>query len=109
MMVTAPVGSDVAAFMGKPEDATTVTTADAQLPVVTAFVYGYTRGRGFITEDSMELDLRHVIVSACARLVHNPEHTKRYQVGDYSEAPAVLDGFTLPELAILHRYRRRTA
>lgn len=103
-----PTGTDVAAFIGKPGDQKTITTADAQLPVVHAFVYGYTRGKGFTNDGTPRPDLRHVIVSSAARLVVNPEQTKRLQVGDYSETPAVLNGFTLPELAILNNYRRRS-
>lgn len=103
----------LAAYLALPGDAHALELADVHLPVVEAFVYGYTRGRGFVTAEPGSItpawDLAHVIVSAAARLTSNPEQLSSYQTGDYSERPAVLNGWTLPELAILHRYRKRSA
>lgn len=98
---------DVAKFLGRGDDAEIIALAEEHLPIVTAFVEAYTRGRGF-TYGEPANPLRSVIITAAARLVPNPEQMKRYQTGDYSENPAILDGFTLPELAVLHRYRKRT-
>lgn len=99
----------VAAFLGRPDDVDLVELAGAHLPIVTAFVRAYTRGNGFTEDGFGNADIRAVIVSATARLTSNPDQVKRVQVADYDESPAILNGFTLPELAILHLYRRRTA
>ena len=103
-----PTAEQVAAYVGQGDDTTVVALADEHLPVVEAFVRAYVRGNGF-TDGIPNDDLGHVIRSATARLVVNPEQVQRYQTADYGETPAVLNGFTLPELAILHLYRRRTA
>ncbi len=103
-----PTAAKVAAFLGRGDDPAVVALAGEHLPIVTAFVEAYTRGKGF-TEGQPDGPLAAVIMTAAARLVPNPEQAKRTQVADYSETPAILDGFTLPELAILHLYRRRTA
>ena len=105
-----PLAEDVAAFLGRGDDTSVVALAGAHLPIVTAFVRAYTRGQGFdpLTGEPGE-DVAAVITTATARLVVNPEQAQRVQVADYAETPAVLNGFTLPELAVLHLYRRRTA
>ena len=94
----------VAAFVGQPGNAEVVETAVAQVPVVVEYVRGYTRGRGF-TGEAPAGPLRAVIVSGAARLVTNPEQVSHFTVGDYSERPAQLAGWTLAELGILRRYR----
>lgn len=103
-----PTVDDVAAFLGK-RDAGTFELASAHLPVVTAMVKAYTRGRGFTDTGEPADDLALVIVSSTARLVTNPEHTITQTVGQLSVRQAVFDGWTLPELAVLHNYRRRAA
>lgn len=105
-----PTSADVAAFLGFAGDADVVALADSHLPVVSLFVNAYTRGVGFdpISGDpTPELDA--VILTATARMVSNPENLAREEIsGRYTRVPAVA-GWTLPELAVLHRYRRRTA
>lgn len=98
----------VAAFVGKHGDEDTIATAEAQVPVVTEYVRGYTRGRGF-EDEAPAGPLRAVIVSGVARLATNPEQVAHFQTGDYSERPAQLAGWTLTELGVLRRYRRTTA
>lgn len=109
----AGLGVRVAAFLGRAGDQETIDQADAHASIVTEYVYGYTRGRGFITysnaPDEYERGIESVIISATARLTGNPEQVSYYAAGDYSERPAVLAGWTLPERAVLNRYRRRTA
>lgn len=99
----------VAAFLGKPDNPLTLGRATVHCDIVTEYVRGYTRGRGFDTEDAPAKPLESVIVAATARLTANPEQVSYYATGDYSERPAVLAGWTLPELAVLNRYRKRTA
>ena len=101
-----PVAADVAAFLGRSGDAATVTLAETHLPVVLAMVKAYTRGRGF-TDGVPVDDLALIIVSSCARLVVNPEHTVEQTTGPFSIRQAVFNGWTLPELAVLHQYRKR--
>ncbi len=107
--MTAPTGQDVARFLGRPTDYKTLSLADDHLQVVTSFVWAYVRGNGFTEDRVPNEDISSVIITATARLVSNPEQAQRIQVADHSETPAVLNGFTLPELAVLHMYRRRTA
>lgn len=81
---------------------------------VTAYVYGYTRGRGFIPEPGTGVlvprkDVENVIIAAAARLAVNPRQMSYYTTGDYSERPAVLAGWTLLERAVLNNYRVRWA
>ena len=106
--MAAPTSEQVAQYLGKGDEVAIVALAGTHLPIVTAFVRAYVRGNGF-AENEPNADLEAVIVSACARLTANPEQVSRYQTADYAENPAVLHGFTLPELAVLHLYRRRTA
>lgn len=94
----------IARYLGKPG---AVALATEHLPIVKAFVQAYTRDKGFTPEGEPNSGLAAVIVSATARLVSNPEQAARYQVADVSETPAVFNGFTIPELAVLHRYRKR--
>ena len=89
--------------------------ADEHLATVTVFVYGYTRGRGFEMggfksdpKPEPAWDLRRVILSAAGRSLANPQSLKQYSAGDYSETPSVLTSWSLPEIAVLHRYRKRT-
>lgn len=104
-MVTA---TDVAEFLGQGDDAEVVALAGAHLPIVTTFVKAYVRSNGF-TDGVPNDDLSTVILTATARLTVNPEQNKRISVDDYSQTFTTLDGFTLPELAVLHLYRRRSA
>lgn len=105
---TDDLAARAAAFIGRAGSKRFESLAAAQLPIVTEFVRGYTRGVGFIG-DKPSAPLEAVIVSAGSRLLTNPEQLVQYQTGDYSERPAVLAGWTLTELAILNRYRRRAA
>lgn len=98
----------VAALVGKAGDPDTEALAVAQLPLVAEYVRGYTRGRGF-ENDAPAGALRAVIVSATARLATNPEQVSVYTMGDYSERPAQLAGWTLAEIGVLHRFRVVTA
>jgi len=107
--VTDALAARVAAFLGRADDAETLALAEVHVPVVCAFVKAYTRGRGFAEDGTPSDDVAAVIVTATARLLTNPSQGGRYQVGEISETPAVLNGFTLPEVAVLHLYRRRAA
>lgn len=103
-----PLAARLAAYLRLPGDPGMLQLADTHLPIVEAFVHGYTRGRGFGEDGRPEAPLEAVVISATARLSANPEQVTAYTAGDYSEKSAVLAGWTLPEQAVLHRYRRRT-
>jgi len=103
-----PIASDVAAFLGQPGDSGLLALAEEHLPVVTAMVKGYVRGRGFTAGQPAD-DLALIIVSSTARLTANPQMTTEEAIDDYSRRQAIFTGWTLPELAVLNNYRRRAA
>lgn len=106
-----PAPVDVTDFLGKDPPALDDThQISKHLDTVTAMVKAYTRGAGFDpgTGEPGD-DLALVIVSSVARLVTNPSHTVSESVGPFAVRQAVFTGWTLPELAVLHRYRRRLA
>ena len=101
-------------FAGIKQTDERVAMVTLHVDAVTAYVYGYTRGRGFIPEPGTGVlvprrDVERVIVSAAARLAVNPRQMNYYTTGDYSERPAVLAGWTLLERAVLNNYRVRWA
>ena len=103
-----PTPQDVANYLGRGEDATILALAGEHLPVVEQMVRAYVRDNGFDDPGNQPRDdLAAVIVSSCARLVSNPEHNVSVQLAGYSVRPGIFNGWTLPELAILHRYRKR--
>lgn len=102
------VAADVRAFLGQPEEGGAVAQIDAVITVAKAMVNGYTRGRGFdpATGDPDD-NLAAVITSCAARLYRNPTLDRQQAAGPFSQSPGVFNGWTLPELAILHNYRER--
>lgn len=102
--LAASLAPRVAAMVGQHGSEPVIDTAKAQLPLVAEYVRGYTRGRGF-DGSSPAGPLLAVIVSATARLATNPEQLTAYTMGDYSERPARLAGWTLAEIGVLHRFR----
>ncbi len=104
-----PIATDVAAFLGQPGDSGLLALAEEHLPVVAAMVKGYTRGRGFDIHGDPDGDLGLIILSSTARLTANPQMTTEEAIDDYSRRQAIFTGWTLPELAVLHNYRRRAA
>ncbi len=103
-----PTGFDVAGFLGRGDDLDLVGLAFEHLPVVTTFARAYTRGQGFDATGEPNAELAAVIVTATARLVTNPTSERREQLGEYGRTPHEA-GWSLPELDVLHRYRKRTA
>lgn len=97
---------DVADFAGRSTDATFVAAAGESLSIVTAMVSAYTRGQGF-TDGEPADDLAAVITTATARLADNPMLEVSEGVGEWNARHTPLTGFTLAELFILNRYRKR--
>lgn len=122
MLVPVPTGADVHAHLGfDPPDPAEI---QDRLPQVVRMVAGYTRGVGFeaatfnpatgVYGGTVPDDLWAVVVAVAARTLRNPTALRSYEFsvdGDHRTAwtSAAPVGFTLPETAILHRYRRRTA
>ncbi len=99
----------VGTFLGRNDDpALTDALVEEHVPLVLAFVRAYTRDRGFPVAGTIPEDLAAVVITATARLVTNPAQLEREHAGEYI-AVGSFAGWTLPELAVLHRYRRRTA
>jgi len=103
------LSSDLAAFLGKDQDPNVLDLANAHLPIVTSMVRAYTQGSGFAAAGEPADDIAAVIVSSCARYVSNPTGMLSETVGQFSVRYGVFNGWTLPEPAILHQYRRRAA
>lgn len=106
-------GVRVAKFLGRGDDTRLVALADEHAPVIEQFVNAYVRGNGVTIDPetlalSFTADLQSVILTATARLVVNPAQLERETYDGYS-ATGSFRGFTLPELAVLNRYRRRSA
>ena len=102
------LSEQVAAFCARPGDKEAENQALKALPIVMRFLESYTRGQGFGPgPHDIEGDLAAVLVSVTARLITTPHVIK---VGDEGDAAIpILKGWTTPERAILHAYRRRTA
>lgn len=106
LMVQRPTGADVAAFLGQEDDPVIVALAGQHVGPVVAFARSYTRGEGFDSaRHTMAEDLHAVVLAAAARMVNNPEQVEQERLADYSVTPTV--GWTLVELAVLNRYRKR--
>lgn len=99
----------VASHLGAPDDEEIVEQARAHVPTVLAFIYGYTRGKGFSATGAPDPAVGHVLISSCARLTSNPEQFSYFSALDFQARPTVFNGWTLPELAVLNQYRKRWA
>ncbi|WP_338538181.1 hypothetical protein N5P18_15690 [Janibacter terrae] len=101
-----PLVSDVLAFLGQPAGAGGDPQIQSHLDATTAMVRAYVRDNGFLDGDPAD-DLAAVIVSSAARSYRNPTHDKDQTAGPFTHTPGLFNGWTLPELAVLHRYRTR--
>ncbi|QDO88346.1 hypothetical protein FNH13_08320 [Ornithinimicrobium ciconiae] len=81
---------------------------EAHLVTATAMVKAYTRDGGFDTVTGEPADdIAAVIISCAARSYRNPSVDRTQTVGPFQTTPGTFGGWTLPELAVLHRYRVR--
>jgi len=94
-------------FLGRPSDTTLEASAEQAIPVVTTMVKAYVRGTGEGWTPNDELEA--VIVTATARLITNPGGIPvDHQAGAFTHSlRGAFTGWTLAELAVLNRYRRR--
>lgn len=106
-----PAPEDVAAFLGRVGDQPVLDLAGEHLPIVTQMVRAYVRDNGFDSAGNPGDDLAAVIVSSTARLASNPasviEESHGIDDATMSTRAAIFNGWTLPELAVLHRHRKR--
>lgn len=104
-----PTGSDVAAYLGKTQDAGFIAQGDRAAAASYEFAKAYCRGRGFEDDEDVPGDLRQAIVTSAARLATNPNMLRGEQAESYASSSGP-DGYWAPiELMVLNRYRRRYA
>ena len=99
-------GRSVADLVGQGDSDSVVATATQCVALVQALASAYTYGRGFDDDGAPNGEIGAVITLASARLLANPEQLS-VGVGSVS----IRNGFTawsLAELAVLNRYRRRS-
>ena len=106
-----PTAQDVLTFAGKaPGEGQDLTVVTEHLNAATMMVRAYVRGNGFDADGPAE-DLAAVIVSCAARLHANPTLDIQTSIGvddgSWNKSPGIFKGWSLPELAVLHRYRVR--
>ena len=101
--------TSLASYLQRDLDAASAGTAR---DLATTMVRSYTRGVGVdpVTGEPAA-DLGAVILLVASRLYSNPEGMRSENIGSYAytTASAGFQGFSLVELALLHRYRRRAA
>ncbi len=105
--MAAYTATDLAAHLQTDVDTATAVLA---LKVATDVVFTYTRGQGFnAVTGAPGDDLAAVVLLVAGRIYTNPAATEMTQIDDYTVRYAAFNGWTLPELAVLNTYRRRTA
>ncbi len=101
--------TSLASYLQRDLDAATAGTVR---DLATTMVRSYTRGVGFdpVTGDPVA-GLGAVCLLVASRLYANPEGMRSETVGSYAYTTSTpgFQGFSLVELALLHRYRRRAA
>ena len=83
--------------------------AEMALQTALAMVEGYTRGNHKDTSGNLRNGLESVVLTVSARIAANPgQIVARDSAGEFSRSRgAGFTGFTLAELAVLNRYRKR--
>ena len=83
--------------------------ASHALEIAEALINGYCRGRHKNLDGSFRPGIEQVQLTVSSRILANPEQVQvREQVGPYTYFRGEgFSGFTLPELAVLNRYRKR--
>ena len=78
------------------------------IPVITTMAKSYTRGQGFTGNEPND-ELAAVITTAAARLASNTRQLRHSQTAGPFTADfrSAFDGWTLAELFVLNRYRKR--
>lgn len=100
---------ELLAFSGIPLTPENKTRAEQALTMSSALVGAYCRGREINRAGKLRPGVQAVIDSAAARILANPSQIAiREQIGPYSlYKQEGFKGFTLVELTVLNRYRKR--
>ncbi len=99
-------GQQVADFLGQGGNQGLAALAGEHAGIVTAMARAYTRDRGFHGVEPAE-DVAAVITTATARLVSNPGQLKG-AAGPF-QINGGFTGWSLAELFVLNRYRKRAS
>lgn len=103
--MAAPDAAALGAFLGRTVDSA---QAASVVQVITSLAKSYTRGQGF-TDAGPNDDIAAVILTASARLISNSSGLQYSE----SEGPSAVEfrsafnGWTLPEMFALNRFRVR--
>lgn len=106
-MSNMPTGEHLQQFMGDtPIEASTAATS---IDAATALVDGYTRSNHLDHDGTPRPGVAHVVLTVAARIAANPGQVSyRVSAGAFSKQVGKgFSGFTLAELSILNRYRKR--
>ncbi|MCZ0731888.1 hypothetical protein OY187_27930 [Mycolicibacterium iranicum] len=97
-------------MLGFGDDAALIALAVESVRIVTEMARAYTRDRGFVGAEP-SAPVAAVIATASARLAANGSQLPRSDTaGVFSQdIRAAFQGWTLAELAVLNRYRKRAA
>ncbi|MBS1691931.1 MAG: hypothetical protein JST91_06905 [Actinobacteria bacterium] len=89
--------------------AATPDSPSAVIPLITAMARAYTRGRGFDDDGRPNDEVAAVITTASARLAANTKQLNQSASMDGlgADTRSFFTGWTLAELFVLNRYRRR--
>lgn len=92
-----------------PDDYPGEDEAQIYLDTAMALIEGYTRGNHANKRGEYRQGISEVALTVAARIMANPgQVTKRDQAGQFSRHRGQgFQGFTLGELAVLNRYRKR--
>ncbi len=108
-----PSGADVARFLGRADDEALAQLAGMHVAQIATMARAYTRGSGFLMTIENDVvtarpndEIAAVVLLATARLVTNPAQVNSEEADDYRTSGS-FQGWTLPERAVLDRYRRR--
>ncbi|KXO99669.1 Uncharacterised protein (plasmid) [Tsukamurella tyrosinosolvens] len=99
---------DLLKWLGQPTDDAALTAQAGQaITVAGGMIDAYTRGRHLTANGETRPGVAAVVLMVAARMLANPEQL-RHTVGSvaFNEGFA---GFTLAELTVLNRYRKRAA
>jgi len=100
--------TDLVKWLGQPTtDTDLMAQATQAVTLASAMIDAYCRGAHLTASNANRPGVDAVVLMAAARMLANPEGL-RYSTGvvTYNDA---FQGFTLAELAVLNRYRKRAA
>lgn len=99
---------DLLKWLGQPTDDAALTAQAGQaITFATGMIDAYTRGRHATVGGFLRPGVEAVVLMVAARMLANPEQL-RHTVGSVAFNEG-FTGFTLAELTVLNRYRKRAA